>query len=112
MNSSNFKNIILQKSLLEELAKPKSKYRKILIKKADSKLIQAISESIYNLIDGNIPIDKLKRDILLKHKALLRKIVDKSTIKKKKKLLVQRGWAILPTILPLVLSAISNLFGI
>jgi hypothetical protein len=34
MNSSNFKNIILQKNLLEEPANPKSKYRKLLIKKS------------------------------------------------------------------------------
>ena len=52
MTSTSFKNITSQKHLLEELAKPHSKYRKFILKKAGSKLIQAICESIYNLLEG------------------------------------------------------------
>jgi hypothetical protein len=103
-------NILSQKNLLKELAKPKSPYKKLILQKADSKLIQAICESVYNILDGNVPLSSKNKQDLFKYKNLLRKLVQKSSLKDKKKLLVQSGGA-LPAILPLVISSLASIVG-
>ena len=103
-------NIISQKNLLRELSKTKSPYKKVILGKADSKLIQAICEGVYNILEGNIQLDSKSKQDLLKYKILLRKLVQKSSLKQKKKLLLQSGGA-LPAILPLVLSSLASAVG-
>ena len=103
-------NIIKQKNLLKELSKSKSSYKKIILEKADSKLIQAICESAFNILEGNVPLSSKNKQDLSKHKNLLRKLVQKSSLKEKKKLLVQSGGA-LPAILPLVLTSLASVFA-
>ena len=103
-------NILSQKNLLKELSKTQSPYKKLILEKADSKLIQAICESAYNILEGNIQLDAKSKQALLKYKNILRKLVQKSSLKQKKKLLVQSGGA-LPAILPLVLSSLASAVG-
>jgi hypothetical protein len=80
-------NIIKQKNLLKELSKSKSPYKKI--EKADSKLMQAICESVFNILEGNVPLSSKNRKDLSKHENLQRKLVQKSSLKENKKFLVQ-----------------------
>lgn len=96
---------------MKELAKPKSKYAKFILQKADSKLIQAICESIYNILEGSLPLDNKQKTKLIKHKSTLRKLIEKSSLKDKKKLLVQRGSGFLPLLLPTVLSSLFSIFA-
>jgi hypothetical protein len=84
-------NIIKQKNLLKELSKSKSPYKKI--EKADSKLMQAICESVFNILEGNVPLSSKNRQDLSKHENLQRKLVQKSSLKENKKFLVQSGVA-------------------
>ena len=107
--NENFKNISSQKHLLSELANPKSKYRTSILKKAQPELVLAICESVYNLLEGKLPLDKEKKDSLLKYKHILRKLVQKNNLKYKKKILVQSG-GFLSIILPTVLGLISSIF--
>jgi len=109
MNNENFKNIVSQQHLLKELAKKKSLYRTTILKKADNNLISAICESIYNILEGNVPLRSDQKVLLIKYKSVLRKLVQRNKIKYKKKLLVQSG-GFLGIVLPAVLSLVSSLF--
>ena len=109
MSKEQYKTLISQKHLLSELAKPKSPYRIAILKKAQPQLILAICESIYNIIEGRVPISTDQKEKLKKYKIILRKLVQKNKLKYKKKLLVQSG-GFLSVILPTVLSLISSLF--
>jgi hypothetical protein len=60
-------NIIKQKNLLKELSKSKSPYKKIILEKADSKLIQAICESVFNILEGNVPLSSKNKQDLSNH---------------------------------------------
>ena len=107
MTIEKYQNILEQKHLLKELAKPKSRYRIIILKKADPKLILAICEAIHNLLEGNVPLDTKQKNLLFKDKKILRKLVEKHTLVYKKKILVQRG-GFLPALLPAVLSTLAT----
>jgi len=108
MSSNKYSNIMPQEHLLKELANKKSKYRITILKKADPKLILAICEVIYNILEGNVPLNKNEKDILRKDKTILRKLVEKNKIAYKKRLLIQKGGFILPLLLPAALSAIAS----
>ncbi len=107
--TSQFRNILDQEHILKELAREKSIYRITILKKADPKLIIAICEIIYNILEGNLPLDSKQKELLFKEKNFLRKLVEKNKITYKKRLLVQKGGFILPLLLPIALSAISSL---
>jgi ABC-type glutathione transport system ATPase component len=104
---NQYQNFLEQKHLLNELAKPKSRYRISILKKADPKLILAICEAIYNLLEGNIIVDSKTKELLKKDKKILRKLVEKNPFLYKKKILVQRG-GFLPALLPVVLSTLAT----
>ena len=101
-------NVLSQEHLLKELAKPKSRYRKVILNKADRKLILAVCEVIHNTLEGNVPINSELKELLSKKRNLLRKLVQKNNIAFKKKLLIQQGGFILPLLLPAALSAIAS----
>lgn len=107
--TSQFRNILDQEHILKELAREKSIYRITILKKADPKLIIAICEIIYNILEGNLPLDKKQKELLFKERNFLRKLVEKNKITYKRRLLVQKGGFILPLLLPIALSAISSL---
>ena len=69
--------------------------------------IIALQEIVKNLLSGNIPLNKKQTNRLKKHKLLLRKLVNKCTLRKKKSLLKQQG-GFLASLLP---SVIVGLFG-
>ena len=70
--TSQFRNILDQEHILKELAREKSIYRITILKKADPKLIIAICEIIYNILEGNLPLDKKQKELLFKERNFLK----------------------------------------
>ena len=66
MSIERYSTILEQKNLLQELAKPKSRYRITILKKADPQLIIAICEAIYNILEGNVKLDEKQKELLAK----------------------------------------------
>jgi len=111
MDLVRVKNILDQKHLLKELSKNKSRYTKHILTHADSNLVRAICEGILNILEGKVLLSAEEKEILEKYKYLLRKLVEKGPFKSKKKILIQKGGAILPIILPSVLLTLTQLVG-
>jgi hypothetical protein len=110
MADKSLENIILHKDLLKILAFSKSRYQKAIISKADKNLILAICDIIFNILYGNVNIDTETKDKLKKHKLFLRRLIKKSSVSEKRKILQQKGGNILAFILPALIGAISNIF--
>jgi len=88
---TQFENIIKQQELLKVLASSKGNMRKVILQNADKKLIAAICEIIYNLLEQNLDINTSDLEKLKKYKHTFRKLIKKSDLKTKKKILVQNG---------------------
>ena len=82
--TSEFKNILSQKDLLNSLANAKKNMRKAIIQNADKKLICAVCESINNALAGNVSINSSDMDHLKKYKLTFRRLIKKSPLRKKK----------------------------
>ena len=83
------------------------KYRKAILISADKKLVEAICQSIHNVLVGNINISALDREKLKKFRKTLHQLLEKSSLKTKKKILIQRG-GFLQFLIPAVVSGIAN----
>ena len=97
-----------QLGYLDLLSRCNEKYRKAIISNADKGLITALCECVYNVLQGNIKVDEKTLQILHKYRLAIRKLCKKSCLKKKKKILVQKG-GFLQYLLPLVLSTLPTL---
>lgn len=97
---------------LRALRSLKPKYRLALLKNTDCSSIKCICECTYNILQGKIPLSRKQRVALRRHKNVLRKLVKRGeNWKKKKRILVQSGGAILPLLLgPLLGGVLSTLF--
>lgn len=93
---------------LQALHKLKPNYKIALLKAADDSAINCICECIYNVLKGSLPISKKEKTKLSKHKNTLRELVRKGYIKKKKKIIIQKGGAFLPIILSTLLSGVLS----
>lgn len=98
--------------LLRALCKLDSKERIALLKSLEDKKIHCVCECIYNTLKGKIPLSTKQKTRLSRHKSILRKLVKPGeSIKKKRKVLLQTGGALLPLILtPLLSALLGNLF--
>ena len=69
----------------------------------------AICESVFKMLQGNLDIN-LKSDLenLAKYKIIFRKLIKKSNLKTKKKILVQHG-GFLQFLIPAVITGISSI---
>lgn len=101
-----------RKDYLSLLSKSKSKKRRdALINLATSQEILAIVECILNILQGNVKIPAGQFKKLKRHKNILRDLVRRKTsIKKKRSILKQKGGSILPMLLPLALNTLTSLF--
>jgi hypothetical protein len=97
-----------QLDLLKILAHPNNKYRKAILIHADKKLVQAICESIQNVLNGNVVINHNEKEKLKKFRSTLHKLIQKSSLKTKKKILIQRG-GFLEYLIPAVITGIASI---
>ena len=99
-------------NLLRLLTKAKPKVRKALLQNADSDLIRSICECSYNVLQGNVPLNKREKNKLKKYKKELRYLVKKGpTLKqKKKRIIVQKGGFLTALIAPILGGILSSLF--
>ena len=98
------------KDILCVLGKCKQNIRKGIINNADKELINTICQCVYNLLKGNIELTNQEKDLLLKYKQPLRKLIKKSSIKNKKKILIQQG-GFLNILIPAVITGLSSIIS-
>lgn len=114
-HNNSIKFIFDNKELLLAISKCKTCMRKaiyiklyIYIYKSDKKLVNSICEMVFNLINGNLNINSSDFQKLKKYKTSLRKLVKKSNLASKKKILVQNG-GFLQFLIPAVVTGISEI---
>lgn len=96
-------------NFLRALSAASPKQKKLLLKNASASEISAICEVCLNLLAGNFPVNIQK---LRKYKTAIRKVACRSTsVKNKKRILVNQSGGFLPMILPAVISALAGLAG-
>ena len=97
--------------LLKVLADSNPKLKKAIIQHASPDLVTAISEIALNMLKGIIKLTHQQKQRLSRYKKEFRSLAKKNlSIKKKRKLLVQKGGgaglaALLPLVIPLLLSS-------
>jgi hypothetical protein len=96
--------------ILRLLAKSTPYKRKKLLLAADTNFIKILIECCFNILNGNVKLPKQKIQKLEKYKEIIRKIAKASkNINNKKKVLIQKGGAFLPLILPSIISGLVTL---
>lgn len=104
------KRVLKNIEILNLLANCKKCMRTNIIKSGSKDLIASICECIDNVLSNNAKLTPQDRQILYKYKSPLRKIIKKSSLEKKKKILIQKG-GFLQFLIPIAISAISSLIG-
>lgn len=97
-----------QIDILKVLAQSKTRYRNAILKKADKSLIQAICEIVHNVLKGNINISTQDRENLKKYRKTLHRLLEKSNLKSKKKIIIQRG-GFLQFLIPAIVTGIADI---
>ena len=96
---------------LKKLSKIKSEEKRIiLIHKAKTCVIDAISEIALNCLRGRIPLKSCEFSALKKYQTILRTLSNISPVIKRKRLLIQSG-GFLSVILPPAISFLSSILG-
>ena len=108
MSNKCLKNVIDNRHLLKSLATNNKKLRKVIIENSPKGLIEAICSCILNTLGGNIKLTDEDKKHLVKYKNILRKLTNKSTLKEKRKILVQKG-GFLQFLFPAVITGISSI---
>ena len=94
------------KHLLLSVAKCKKKLRNAIFKNCDKEFIYAICECILNIVNGNITINKENYNKLKPFKNIFKKLLNKSSLKSKKKILIQKG-GFLQFLIPALIEGIA-----
>ena len=97
-------------ALINMMAHCKDKLRRAIIKNSDQELIEIIVNCVFNLLQGNIPLNNSDKNKLIKYKQILRKLVANSSFHHKKKLLLQQG-GFLPILLGALGSGLASAIG-
>jgi len=94
---------------LRALCKCKGNKRKILLQHASGNLIRTVAQLGKNLLKGNIKLSHHQKQRLRRHKKTLRTLsLKRSSLKSKRKLLMQKGGALLPLLVGPILSAVAG----
>lgn len=96
------------KHFLHVLKNATPKARKAILQTADDDLIKALLECVINTLNGNHKVTPKVKSKLCKFKNCFRKLANpKVSLKKKRKLLIQKGGFLIP----LLTSILSGLVG-
>ena len=106
------KRLKKNKHLLYALKSAKPKLRSAIVKTADEELIKTICDCCLNTLNGNHKVNNSLKRKLIKHRNTLRSLASRGTgIKKKRRILTQKG-GFLPMLLGSILSGvIGSLIG-
>ena len=110
MVSHNIEKLRNQQDTLKVLSRCKIKIRKAFLRNADKDLVEVICHCIYNLLNGNITLTESEKTNLSSYKVILRKLVEKSSLANKKKILVQKG-GFLQFLIPAAITGISSIIS-
>jgi hypothetical protein len=99
-----------QEKLKKLINCPNSRKRNNLLRKSKGCLINAISEISKNCLTGNLPLKKSEITKLKKYKKVLRFIANKNSLKKRRKVILQRG-GFLNILIPSALHLLSELLS-
>lgn len=105
--------VMSHSELLRALHRATPSMRQSMLKASDCGLVRSICECADNTLKGHVKLSSLQKTRLSRHKKILRKLVRRGqNWKTKKKILLQRGGAILPLLLgPLLGGVLSSLFN-
>lgn len=96
--------------LLRAICHLNAKQRSALLSTVNSDLIRCICECAFNILRGNVPLDRKYKTRLRKHAPILRKLVDRrDKVSKKKKIIVQNGGFLPSLLIPIVSTVLANL---
>ena len=98
-------SVINQENTIKTLLTSKPSIRKLIVSKGDKNFYRAICVIILNILQGKIKLTEKETLLLQKYKNYLRKIIEPSTVKRKR-ILIQKG-GFLSTLLPILLNGIS-----
>ena len=104
------KRISRHAPLLRHLCKAKPNTIRSVIKTGDKDLINVFSECALNVLKGVVPLTKVQRIKLSRHKKCLRDLVNRKTSNQKKKKILQRG-GFLGALLPPIIGILGGLLG-
>jgi hypothetical protein len=107
-NNSSINNINKQQDLLKVLATSKKGIRNAILSNADKKLVIAILDSVFNLLNGSLNLSKPDLAKLAKYKHVFRRLIEKAPLAEKKKILVQHG-GFLQFLVPAIVTGISSI---
>ena len=101
-----------QLHFLHVLKDAKPPARRQLLVSASDELIKAIIEIALNTLNGNNKLSKSDKSKLSKHKSRLRALINpKFSLKKKRKLLIQKGGFIVPLLTSILSSVIGSIIS-
>lgn len=107
MVNSQLSNLKRNKHTLFTLKDASPKLSKAILQNGPDSLIEVIIEIAENILEGRLQISRQKKDSLEKYKNVLRTLSSpKSSIKKSRKVLIQKGGSVLPMLLATVLGSI------
>lgn len=95
--------------MLTVLAQAPPKMRKAILTHANEPLVRTLTECVYNVLRGNVPVKACDFKKLKRFRSKLRKVVaPKQKWRGKRDVFIQHG-GFLPILLPIIGSAISGL---
>lgn len=98
--------------ILRAICHLNAKQRSALLSKANPELIRCICECAFNILKGNVPLEKKYKTRLRKHAPILRKLVNRSdNFSKKKKIIVQNGGFLPSLLIPIVSTILTALLS-
>ncbi len=103
------KRIIKYKKLIELLPKCNKRVFNKIIKNSKKEFIYTLCECVLNVLNGNIKISKNSLEKLKPKKNILRKLIKKSSIDNKKRIIQKGGF--LEILIPSIISGIASIIG-
>ena len=91
MNQTMSKRLKRHASTLKFLSSCDTPTAKAIIKSSKGDFINCISDVCHNILKGNLKISPTEKSKLQRHRSIIRKIADRKTTQKHKRLLIQRG---------------------
>lgn len=96
---------------LKVLQKSRPKVNKVeLLKKFPDYVANDIVELLYNILTGNVPVNKSHKTQLSKHRKAMHRFADLPSLKSRRDFMYKQKGGFLSTIIPLAISALGSLF--